>query len=345
MRYAYGDGTKGGPEMIEEQLGEILARTGRTERTDLSGEMARLEEDARDFAFASKSENTRRAYRADWTDFTAWCAEHGRLPLPAHPQTLALFLTDRARTCKVSTLQRRLSCISVAHRLAGLESPTQSGMVRTVWAGIKRSKGVAPDRKTPILTELLRRMVRSLDEEALLGVRDRTLLVMDYAGAFRRAELVSLDVADLRLTEDGLVCRIRRSKTDQEGAGREVGLPYGSHRETCPVRCCQAWLKASGISSGPVFRPVTRDERILPARLSDRAVALVIKRTVRTIGLDPELFAGHSLRSGLATAAAAAGASERAIMQQTGHKSSEMVRRYIREGSLFRENAAAVVGL
>ena len=181
--------------------------------------------------------------------------------------------------------------------------------------------------------------------DRLLGVRDRALLLVGFAGAFRRSELVSLNVRDLKFTNDGLTVTLRRSKTDQEGSGRKVGIPYGSSPETCPVRSLRAWLEASGIESGPVFRPINRHGQIRPSRLSDRAVALIVKRAAEAAGKDPAEFAGHSLRSGLATAAAIGGASERAIMKQTGHRSTAMVRRYIRDGSLFRENAAARVGL
>ena len=181
--------------------------------------------------------------------------------------------------------------------------------------------------------------------EGLLGIRDRALLLVGFAGAFRRSELVGLDIADLDFNHDGLTVTLRRSKTDQEGEGRKVGLPYGSNPSTCPVRSLQAWIEASAIEAGPVFRSVNRHGRLQPDRLSDKAVALVVKRRAEAAGLDPSRYAGHSLRAGLATAAANAGVSERAIMAQTGHRSVQMVRRYIRDGSLFRENAAAKVGL
>jgi integrase len=181
--------------------------------------------------------------------------------------------------------------------------------------------------------------------ESLLGERDRALLLVCFAGAFRRSELVSLDVADVSFTRDGLVIRLRRSKTDQEGEGRTIGIPYGSRPMTCPVRALKEWLDFSGITAGPLFRPVNRHGQVLATRLSDRGVARVVQRAAAAAGLDPTDVAGHSLRAGLATSAAAAGVSERAIMAQTGHKSLPMVRRYIRDGSLFIENAAAGVGL
>jgi integrase len=181
--------------------------------------------------------------------------------------------------------------------------------------------------------------------DGLIGSRDRTLLLIGFAGAFRRSELVALNRDAVEITGDGLVITIKRSKTDQEGAGRKIGLPYAAHKETCPVRSLQEWLERSAITDGPLLRPINRHGHMAEGRLSSAAVGEIVKRHATAVGLDPTKFSGHSLRSGLATSAAAAGASERSIMAQTGHRSVNMVRRYIRDGSLFRENAAAVVGL
>jgi site-specific recombinase XerD len=305
---------------------------------------AALSDEARDYVRASKAPATLRAYRADWTDFSYWCQARGLQALPAAPETVAGYLTDLARVAKPATLQRRLSAISQAHQAAGHETPTRAAVVRATHAGIRRTKGTASSAKAPALTADVRRMVEGLPD-TLAGRRDRALLLVGFAGAFRRSELVGLDVADVEEVAEGLAVTIRRSKTDQEGEGRKIGIPYGSHPETCPVRAVRAWLEVSEISSGPLFRPIDRHGNLKPARLSDRAVALVVKRRAQAAGLNPESFAGHSLRAGLATAAAAAGVPERAIMAQTGHKSLPILRRYIREGSIFRDNAAAYVGL
>jgi integrase len=214
-----------------------------------------------------------------------------------------------------------------------------------VFQGIRRTLGSAPDQKNAAITAEVRAMVETLEPGTPLGIRDRALLLVGFAGAFRRSELVSLDVADLVFNSDGLVVQVRRSKTDQEGIGRKVGLPFGSNPLTCPVRSLRTWLDTAGIVSGPIFRSIDRHANIANTRLTDQSVALVVKRCARAAGLDSERYAGHSLRSGLATAAAMADVSERAIMAQTGHKSLPMVRRYIRDGSLFRRNAAAAVGL
>lgn len=312
---------------------------------EVSDYLAALEAKAMDYAARSRADNTKRAYRNDWQDFASWCEERGLRPLPADPRTVARYLTARAQTHKVSTLQRRLSAISQAHKAAGFPPiSTRLEPLHSVWLGIKREKGTAQEGKAPILTEELRAMLATLPD-SLLGIRDRALLLLGFAGAFRRSELVGLNVEDLQFTRGGLVITIRRSKTDQEGQGQKIGIPFGVHEETCPVRAVQAWLEASGIKEGPLFRSINRHGHMSEKRLSDRAVALVVKRTAAAAGLDPSRYAGHSLRAGLATAAAAAGAEERVIMKQTRHRSVQMVRRYIRDGSLFRQNAAAMVGL
>lgn len=302
-----------------------------------------LDDEAKNYMRASKAENTIRAYRSDWSIFSTWCDDRGVPSLPAAPETLAVYLASAARTLKPSTLTRRCSSISIAHEMAGYESPTRNIVVRTTLAGIRREKGTAPDQKAPILTTDLRRMVSGLPD-TLAGARDRALLVLGFAGALRRSELVGLDVEDVDDRSDGLVITVVRSKTDQEGAGRKIGIPYGSYPGTCPVRAVRAWLDRSGIEDGPLFRPV-RHGRLLGSRLSGRSVALIVKRVGEAAGFDPVKYAGHSLRAGLVTSAAAAGVAERAIMNQTGHKSLPTLRRYVRDGSLFRENAAAAVGL
>ena len=234
--------------------------------------------------------------------------------------------------------------ISQAHKAADLPSPTTSSLVSRTHAGIRRTVGTAQNGKAPALVDDLKHMLEKLPSTRV-GLRDRALLLLGFAGAFRRSELVSLDVGDLEFTRAGLIVTLRKSKTDQEGKSRRLGIPYGSSEQTCPVRSLQAWLESARIVEGAVFRSLDRFHRVQPGRLSDKAVALVVKRRAKAVGLDPARYAGHSLRAGLATSAAAAGASERVIMSQTGHRSADMVRRYIREGSLFQSNPAGMVGL
>jgi len=301
-------------------------------------------EQAREFARQSKAENTLRGYRADWRDFCAWCEGHGVCPLPASPETVAAYIAECAGRLNVGTIQRRLNAIAEAHKATGLDSPTSAGMVRNTLKGIRRAFGTATVPKAPTLTDDIRAMVDAADA-GLIGARDRALMLLGFAGAFRRSELVGLDIADCAFGKDGLVVTLRRSKTDQDGAGRKVGISYGSNPETCPVRTVQAWPAEAGADAGPLFRSINRPGKVRAGRLSGIDVARVVKKLVVRAGLDPAKYAGHSLRAGHATSAAIAGASERSIMKQTGHRSVRMVRRYIRDGSLFRENSAGKLGL
>lgn len=302
---------------------------------------------AQGYAVASKAHNTRRAYANDWRDFVGWCRAHHVQPLPAAPATLFLYVTALAESGrKASTIERRLAAISQAHQAAGhVPSPTHDWPVRTVMSGIRRHLGTAPNQKAALETSHVRRLLAATADDTLGGRRDRALLLLGFAGGFRRSELVALDVDDLAETGHGLRVRLRRSKIDQEAVGDVKGIPWGSHPETCPVRDVRAWLEASQIAGGPLFRAVDRHGRLGSGRLGDRAAAEVIKRAAQRAGLDPALYAGHSLRSGHATSAAAGSAPERAIMRQTGHRSLQTLRGYIRLGTIWRENAAAYLGL
>ena len=299
---------------------------------------------AREFIRASKAENTIRGYQSDWRDFCKWCDAHGACPLPATPDTVASYIAECAGRLKVGSIQRRLNAIAEAHKAMGLESPTHSALVKNVVKGIRRTKGTATVQKTPTLIDDIRAMVDAADA-GLIGARDRALILLGFAGAFRRSELVGLNIEDCAFGKDGLTITLRRSKTDQEGQGRKIGIPYGSNPATCPVRVVQAWIEHVGIVTGPVFRSIHRHGRIQSGRLAGADVARIVKKLVQRAGLDPAKYAGHSLRAGHATSAAIAGASERSIMNQTGHRSVQMVRRYIRDGSLFRENSAGKRGL
>ncbi len=299
---------------------------------------------AQEFARHSKAENTLRGYRADWRDFCQWCEGQAACPLPGSPETVASYIAECAGRLKVGSIQRRLNAIAEAHKAVDADSPTLSGIVRNTLKGIKHTLGTAPVQKAPALTADIRAMV-DVSAEGLIGLRDRALILLGFAGAFRRSELVGLDVADCSFGKDGLTVTLRRSKTDQEGQGRKIGIPYGSNPDTCPVRSLQAWLEQTSNTDGPLFRSLTRHGKIQPYRLSPVDVARVVKKLAKQSGLNPAIYAGHSLRAGHATSAATSGASERSIMNQTGHRSAQMVRRYIREGSLFRENSAGKLGL
>ena len=305
---------------------------------------AELAERVRAWTSEAFSKNTQRAYKADWRHFEEWCDAANLVPLPAEPSTVAAYVDALAATHKAATIQRRLVSIKKAHRGAGLEVPTDDPLVKLAWRAVRRRIGVAQDAKAPLLTNDVKAMVAKLPSTRA-GARDRALLLLGFSGAFRRSELVALRVGDLEFNTDGVTVRIRKSKTDPESRGRKVGIPFGRSSASCPVRAARAWLDGAGITTGPVFRAMQRGGRVGRAALSDRAVALVVKRVARAAGLDPRRYAGHSLRAGLATAAAIAGASERSIMKQTGHVSEKMVRRYIRDADLYRDNAARTAGL
>lgn len=324
--------------------------------------IAAFQDRARSYADSAKADNTRRAYQADWDDFAAWCEAQGAPAMPAAPATVLAYLIDKAETLTVSTLQRRLSAIREAHRYAGAELDTSGVVFRDTWRGLRRSKGTAPAKKAPVMTADLRRAIGSLPSDTLIGVRDRALLLIGFAAALRRSELAGLHASEttgtgyIRETADGLIIRLGRSKTDQEGEGAEIGVPYGSDPETCPVRAYRRWIEAAGIEDGPAFRSINRHGQIGTAALSDKAVALIVKRAIRTAAIangstEQEAdaiaakFAGHSLRAGLATSAAANGADSLIIQKHLRHRKSETTAGYIRTGQLFRQNAAGMAGL
>jgi integrase len=302
-----------------------------------------LADQALEFARRSRSENTLRGYRADWNHFNAWCKKYGLLPLPAAPATVAVYLSALADVYKVSTILRRIAAIGQHHLINGVDSPAKTEAVRTVLKGIKRTLRVAPQQKAPLLANDLRQIVADLPR-SLMGARDRALLLVGFAGAFRRSELMSLDVEDLTFVADGLIVSLRYSKVDQEGKGRKIGIPRLPSSEACPVRAARDWLDLSGIKTGALFRRIGRGDRLMSNRLCDHAVALIVKRSLSP-ARDARDFAGHSLRSGFATSAAQGGASINAILRQTGHVSVETALRYVREASLFRGNALTMTGL
>jgi integrase len=306
-------------------------------------ELAGLAAAAAGYAAGSKAVNTRKAYRSDWEHYTMWCALCGLQALPAEASTVCLYLTAHAGQLKVSTLRRRLACISQAHRAAGVETPTAAASVRAVWAGISRAHGAPPRRKTPLVVEAMRQVLDQLDYSPR-GQRDRALLLICWAGALRRSEVCALRTGDVVIEDRGAIVTVRRGKTDQVGEGRAVGIPFGRRPEYCPVRSYQRWASHLRGRNVPVFVALDPQDRPGPKPLADRHVARLVKRVCDAAGLVGD-YSGHSLRAGFATAAAAAGASERAIMAQTGHKSILIARGYIRPATLFEDNAAAVAAL
>jgi len=294
-------------------------------------------EEAAGYARAEKAAATRRAYRSDFALFHSWC-EGKRMPaLPAEPETVAAFLAAEAkRGVKPSTIGRRLAAIRYAHKLAGHESPTNAEAVKATLRGIRRTAASAPTRKAPATAEKILVMVRKTGGD-LKGLRDRAILLLGFAGAFRRSELVALEVADLEFCDGGLQVTIRKSKTDQEGLGATIAITRGS--VACPVDAVRAWIKTAAITEGPLFRPVTRTGKISNRRLSARAVPELVKAYARLAGLKAADFSGHSLRSGFLTSAAARGASIFKMMDVSRHKSIDTLRGYVRDAEMFRNHA------
>jgi integrase len=302
-----------------------------------------LVERAREYASDSRASSTRKAYLTDFAQFEGWCASQGLVASPATPATVAVYLASLAeRGRKSSTIERALAGIAWAQRARGHEWPRGHRAITAVMTGIRRRHGVAPVQKAPVIDLELAIYVETLGED-LVGLRDRALLTLGWFGAFRRSEIVALNVADVATVREGLVVRVRRSKGDQEGKGAEKGIPYASNASICPVRALAAWLSAAQITEGPIFRAIDQHGHVSSVALSDKSVSLVVKRAAKRAGADPDLVGGHSLRAGFATTAAKKGKSLDAIMRQTLHKSEKVARGYIRHAKLFDDNAA--VGL
>jgi len=300
---------------------------------------------AKTFISRARAASTVRAYRSDWNDFTRWCESHRLQFMPAVPETIALYITDLAsRPLAVATIVRRLTAISKAHAAAGQTSPasTRNIVVGDTLRGIKRTLGTAQHKKEALLAKDIRRLIAASPKN-LTGVRDKALFLVSFSGAFRRSESSGLTVEDLKFCREGVVCTLRRSKTDQEGAGREVGIPYAKNKSICPVRALKAWLKAAKIKTGPVFRRVDRYGFVSRTRgLDPASIAYIVKQAARRARFrHVQDVSGHSFRSGHVSQAVKNGVPEYVVMKQTGHKSREVLSAYIRTGEMFVQNAAA----
>ena len=292
---------------------------------------------------SSKAINTVRAYKSDFNDFGLFCAQNGFKSIPTEPKIVSLYLTHLStKNAKISTLKRRLVSIGVIHKLKGHYLDTKHPSIIENLMGIKRRKGSIQKGKKPILISSLKTLIDVIDEqkkEKIKKLRDRSIILIGFSGGFRRNEIVSLDYDDLDFVNEGLKINLKRSKTDQFGEGSVKALPYFNSPKYCPVVSLQKWIEISKISSGALFRRFTKGLNLTENRLTDQTVALLIKEYLQLGGIDNKNYSGHSLRSGFATSAAEAGVEERSIMAMTGHKSSEMVRRYIKEANLFKNNA------
>ena len=310
---------------------------------DIITDIKALQEETLQNLQSSKANNTVRAYKSDFKDFSLFCVQNSFKSLPSEPKIVSLYLTYLSiKDVKISTLKRRLVSIGVIHKFKGHYLDTKHPSIIENIMGIKRRKGSIQKSKKPILISNLKKIINVIDhqkKEEIKKCRDRTIILIGFSGGFRRNEIVSLDYDDLDFVPEGLKINLRRSKTDQFGEGFTKALPYFDNPQYCPVSSLKNWLEISKINSGPVFRRFVKGSKLSKNRLTDQTVALLLKEYLNLTGMDSKNYSGHSLRSGFATSAAESGVEERSIMAMTGHKSTEMVRRYIKESNLFKNNA------
>ena len=316
--------------------------------SELITDLKKLHEDTLNNLKLSKANNTLRAYKTDFRDFGAFCAKHGFNSMPTEPKVVSLYLTHLSANSKISTLRRRLVSIGVVHKLKGHYLDTKHPVIIENLMGIKRKMGSIQIAKKPILISHLKQIINIIDEqkiEKIKKLRNRTLILIGFGGGFRRTELISIDYEDLDFAEEGLKITLRRSKTDQFGEGLVKGIPYFTNEKYCPVISLKNWINLSKIKTGPIFRRFAKGSILTNNRLTDQSVVLIIKDCLKLAGIENKNFSGHSLRSGFATVAAESGADERSIMAMTGHKTTQMVRRYIKEANIFKNNALNKVKL
>ena len=285
---------------------------------------------------SSKSINTIRAYKSDFNHFIEFCKKNNFKPLPADPKIVSFYITHLSSNSKVSTLKRRLASISVIHKLKGHYIDVKHPLIIENLMGIQRKKGVFQKSKNPILVNELREIINIIEKNnknELKKNRDKALILIGFSGGFRRSELVNINLDDIEFTKEGVKIFIKRSKTDQSGEGMTKAIPYFKEKSFCPVIFLKQWIEISKIQKGLIFN------------ISDKMVALLIKRYISKAGFDSKKYSGHSLRSGFATVAADSGADEKSIMNMTGHKTTQMVRRYIKESNLFKNNPLNKINL
>lgn len=320
--------------MIDTRLNPHFTRLSNDRFSDsFLGPVTREEPAYAQYLRNSLAASTQQQYLIDLSDFEAWGGK-----LPASPEDIASFAADRAATLAIATLTRRLAGLSKLHDAHGYVNPVRTELVRATMKGIRRSKGTAQHAAAPLMRETLFDVLKVISDRSK-DKRDKALLLIGFAAALRRSELVALTVADIQQVRQGIILHVRHSKTDQEGAGRQIAVPLG-RTQWCPVRALEDWLTSANITDGPIFRRVNWCGRISELAMKPEAVSIVVRERVAAVGIDPRPYSGHSLRAGLASSAAEAGIASWAIRRTTGHRSQEMLERYIRVGDLFRHNAA-----
>ena len=310
--------------------------------SELTTDIKLLHEETLNNLKNSKANNTLRAYKSDFKDFGAFCVKHGMSSLPSEPKVVSLYLTYLSKSSKISTLRRRLVSISMVHKLKGHYLDTKHPIIVENLMGIRRLKGSIQEGKKPILINHLKSIINAIDKRKMGDIkkfRDKSIILIGFGGGFRRNELISINYEDIEFVREGLKITVKRSKTDQFGEGMIKGLPYFTNEAYCPIINLKKWLEISKIKSGPIFRRFSKGLSLTNKRLTDQSVVLLMKEYLKLAGVENKNYAGHSLRSGFATVAAESGADERSIMAMTGHKTTQMVRRYIKEANIFKNNA------
>ena len=295
---------------------------------DLTTEIKKLEIETLDNLKLSKAKNTVRAYKSDFNDFVLFCSKHGMQSMPTEPKIVSLYLTHLSKHSRFSTLKRRLASINVMHKYKGHYLDTKHPIIVENLMGIKRQIGIHQKAKKPLLFNDLKQIIKVINNSELNDfkkLRDKTLILIGFSGGFRRSELVAITKDDVEFVNEGVKIFVKKSKSDQSGEGMTKAIPFFKYVEYCPVDHLKNWMFEN------------RNNLVFP--ISDKNVALIVKKHALKAGLDEKKYAGHSLRSGFATTTAELGASERNIMAMTGHKSVDMVRRYIKEADLFKNNA------
>ena len=315
---------------------------------ELTTELKILHEDTLNNLKNSKANNTLRAYKSDFKDFGSFCISHGLKSLPTEPKVVAIYLTHLSKSSKISTLRRRLVSISMVHKMKGYYLDTKHPVIIENLLGIKRVKGSIQRGKKPLSINDLKAIIKVISEQninEIIKLRDISIVLIGFGGGFRRSEITSINYEDLEFVSEGLKITLRKSKTDQFGEGMIKGLPYFENENYCPVNNLKKWLLITNIKSGPIFRRFTKGSKLSDNRLTDQTVVLLIKKYLKLANIENTNYSGHSLRSGFATVAAESGADERSIMAMTGHKTTQMVRRYIKEANIFKNNALNKVKL
>lgn len=298
-----------------------------------------ISDSARHFVAESTASSTRKAYQSDARIFVSWCNKHGVTALPGSSATIADFLADQANDgVSPSTLNRRVAAIKYAHEAAGYESPTGHKLVSSTLKGIRRATGAKVEKKAAATVDKIYSMIAQCDAKALQGKRDKAILLLGFAGAFRRSELAALQVSDIEFVNDGARITIRKSKTDQEGEGQTIAIYSG---KLDAIGILKAYMTAGGVTDGSLFRPITKGGKLREQAISDKSIAEIVKRYAEAAGLDPNQFAGHSLRAGFITSAAEAGANLFKIMDVSRHKSVQTVKGYVRNAEMFKDHAGS----